>query len=107
MSKVKATYSLSERDKKTVDTLAGTEHFASKSDVVRTALRVLTEVKPEYRTDVAVELYRKGEVSLGKAAEIAGVDRESFKEILSERGLKVELEPRPNAEERLRKLEER
>lgn len=46
----------------------------------------------------AIELYRKGEVSLSKAAEIAGVTTVEFKEILAKKGFTREIEARPAAE---------
>lgn len=45
-----------------------------------------------------MELYRKGEVSLSKAAEIAGVTTIEFKEILGKKGIIREIEARPTAE---------
>lgn len=102
---VKATFSLSETDKKEIDSLVKSGHFTSKSDVVKTALRMLKERHPEYKTDIAVEMFKEGEVSLGKAAEIAGTDRESFKEILEERGIKREIEPRKGSDERIKEIQ--
>lgn len=107
MARVKKTVSLSPLDSKEIDSLVKTGRFASKSDVVRTALRVLKETNPEYKTDIGVELYKEGEISLGRAAEIARTDRESFKEILKERGVKIESKPREGMEERLEEVEER
>ena len=87
----RASFSLSERDKMEIDSLVASDKFTSKSDVVKTALRLMKERNPEYKIDIAVEIYRNGEVSLGRAAEIASTDRESFNEILEERG--VDREP--------------
>lgn len=97
----KATFSLSKRDKDEIESLIKTGHFTSKSDVVKTALRMLKERYPEYRTDIAVEMFRDDKVSLGRAAEIAGMSRESFKEVLEERGIKREIEAREGSEERI------
>ena len=107
MARVKKTLSLSPMDSKEIDSLVKTGRFASKSDVVRTALRTLLEENPGYKTDIAVELYKEGEVSLGRAAEIAEKDRESFKKILKERGVKIELKPREGMEERIEEVEDR
>ena len=46
-------------------------------------------MKPGLKVEMAIELYLKEEVSLSKAAEMAGMDIESFKDILKVRGLKV------------------
>ena len=100
----KATFSLSKRDREEIESLVKTGHFTSKSDVVKTAIRLLKERHPEYRTDIAVNLFKEEKVSLGRAAEIAGMSRESFKEVLKERGVEREIQMRENSEERLKKL---
>lgn len=100
----KATFSLSKRDREEIESLVKTGHFTSKSDVVKTAIRLLKERHPEYRTDIAVNLFKEEKVSLGRAAEIAGMSRESFKEVLKERGVEREIQMRENSEERLNKL---
>ncbi|KXA94523.1 hypothetical protein AKJ37_07535 [candidate division MSBL1 archaeon SCGC-AAA259I09] len=102
----KSTFSLSDRDKDEIESLVKAGHFTSKSDVVKTAFRILKERHPEYRTDIAVEMFKDGKVSLGRAAEIAGMSRESFKEVLGERGVKREIEPRKGSEERIEKTVE-
>ncbi len=48
--------------------------------------------------NAAIELYKKGQVSLSKAAEIAGMITVEFKEILGKRGIVREIEARPTAE---------
>jgi predicted HTH domain antitoxin len=100
----RASFSLSERDKMEIDSLAASDKFTSKSDVVKTALRLMKERNPEYKIDIAVEMYRNDEVSLGRAAEIASTDRESFKEILEERGVDRILESREGSKERVEEV---
>jgi len=100
----KATFSLSKRDREEIESLVKTGHFTSKSDVVKTAIRLLKERHPEYRTDIAVNLFKEDKVSLGRAAEIAGMSRESFKEVLKERGIEREISMREDSEERLKEL---
>lgn len=46
-------------------------------------------LKPNLKIEMAIELYLKEEISFSRAAEIAGMDLEDFKEILKVRGLKV------------------
>lgn len=94
-------------DSKEIDSLVSSGRFASKSDVVRTALRVLLERNPEYRIDVAVELFRRNKVSLGRGAEIARMNREEFKEVLEERGIKKVLKPREGMEKRVESVEKK
>lgn len=100
----KATFSLSKRDREEIDSLVKTGHFTTKSDVVKTAIRLLKERHPEYRTDIAVNLFKEDKVSLGRAVEIAGMSRESFKEVLKERGLERKISMREDSEERLKEL---
>ncbi len=40
-----------------------------------------------------IELYKAGEVSLSRAAEIAGMNIEDFKHVLSNRGVKRTIKP--------------
>jgi len=63
-------------------------YYRSVEDALKDALRTLLRVKPDLRTVAAVELYKEGEVSLGKAAEIAGVTTIEFKDILADRGIR-------------------
>jgi len=55
---------------------------------------------------IAVELFKNNEASLRKAAEIAGTDRESFKEILEERGVTREVNARPGMDERIEEAQQ-
>jgi predicted HTH domain antitoxin len=57
-------------------------------EALKDAFRTLLRVNPDLRTVAAVELYKEGEVSLGKAAEIAGVTTIEFKGILADRGFR-------------------
>lgn len=72
--------------------------YPSKSDAVRDAFRFLFENKPMLRNTAAIELYRQGAVSIGKAAEIAGVTTIEFKDMLADRGIVRELSSRSEEE---------
>jgi predicted HTH domain antitoxin len=65
--------------------------YPNKDEVKKDALRALLRAKPELKKDVAIELYKKGVVSLSRAAEIYGSNIEEFKELLKERGIKIEV----------------
>ena len=65
--------------------LVKTGYYSSKSDVAKDAFRCLLEHKPELKSSAAVELFKTGKVSLGKAAEIAGVSTPEFKQMLADR----------------------
>ncbi len=64
-------------------------YYSNKSEVVRDALRKLFEGKKQLRIAAAVEMYKKEEVTLSKAAEIVGMSSFEFKELLAERGIKM------------------
>jgi len=61
--------------------------YVDETELYNEAIRTLFEVKSDLKTIAAVELYKGGEVSLEKAAEIAGVNVVQFKEILSQKGI--------------------
>jgi predicted HTH domain antitoxin len=70
-----------------IDVLVKSRYFDSKDELVDEAVRTLLEVKPALKTVIAVELYKKGTISLSRASEIAGVSTEGFKELLTSRGI--------------------
>lgn len=67
--------------------------YGNSDDVIRDALRSLTQVHPEYRIEIAVSRYRRGDISIARAARLAGVSAEQMKEILATRGVTPELGP--------------
>lgn len=84
-------------------------YYASIDEAVKDAFRTLLNAKPDLRVAAAVELYKEGEVSLGKAAEIAGVTTIEFKDILADRGIRREVGSRSMEElekgvERIKRL---
>jgi len=78
-------------------------YYSSELEVIKDAMRSLFRENTELKINAAIELYKEGEVSLGKAAEITGVTTIEFKEILGKRGVIREIKARP-AEEMDRKL---
>lgn len=81
-----SSYNLPELVKKEIDALVKSGYYSSKSDVVKDALRYMLASKKSLRLAAAIHLYKTGEVSLGKAAEMAGVGLVEFKEILASHG---------------------
>jgi len=65
------------------------KYYKSVDSLIEDAFRALLNLKPGLKLEMAVELYLRGDVSLSRAAEMAGMDIESFKEILKVRGLRV------------------
>jgi len=84
---VAETFSLSENDSQEIRALVKAGFYTSKSDVAKDALRCLLEHKPDLRVNVAIQLYKEEEISLGRAAEISRMNILDFKEVLADRGL--------------------
>src|SRR6266436_972364 len=66
--------------------------FRDREHALEEAMRMLFTVRPQLRTEAAIELFRSGEVSLLRAAEIAGLDFVSFRSMLRDRGIPWEVE---------------
>jgi len=63
--------------------------WSSAPDVLQAALNTLLTTHPELRLAVAAELYRREQVSLSRAAEIANTDLWSFKDYLYDHGIAI------------------
>jgi hypothetical protein len=50
-------------------------------------------VKPQMRLEAAIQLFKDREITLGRGAEMAGITRYEFKDILEDRGIHVIVEP--------------
>ncbi len=57
----------------------------SEEDLLKEAIRALFVVNPQLKIEVALELYKEGEISLEKAAEIAGMGVVEFREFVSKK----------------------
>ena len=66
--------------------------FKDRSDVLREAINTFFAVKPKMRLEAAIQLFKDNRVSLGRAAEIAGIDRWQLKDILADRGINIIVE---------------
>ena len=86
-----STYSIPPIYEDEIDAVVKAGYYSSKSDVVRDALRLLFDTKDSLKLSAAIEMYKSGKVTLGKAAEIAGMNTISFKEILKDRGIEIEI----------------
>jgi predicted HTH domain antitoxin len=80
--------------------------YGSEEDVIRDALRHLLRARPEARLELAVHRYQTEELSLAKAAELAGVSWAQMREILVEKEITPRLGPQTveEAEEETRAL---
>jgi len=72
--------------------------YPGKKELIEDAFRTLLRAKPELKRDVAIELYKKNEVSMSRASEICGLSIEDFKELLKEKAVKISV-PRISGEE--------
>jgi predicted HTH domain antitoxin len=81
-----------------VKALVSGGYYSSEIEVIKDAVKRLFRENAELNINAAIELYKKGQVSLSKAAEIAGMTTVEFKEILGKRGIVREIEARPTAE---------
>jgi predicted HTH domain antitoxin len=70
-----------------IEILRETGNFGSREEFLEEAFRALLKEQPELRVKLAVEKYQSGLVSLNRAAEIAGLSTEEFKEKLAEHGV--------------------
>jgi predicted HTH domain antitoxin len=75
--------------------------YSSEEEIIQAALGHLLEDRPDLRIDLAIYEYDiKGEISLGKAAEIAGITRWEMMDIMASRGVELRLGPATKEEAR-------
>jgi len=67
--------------------------YTNEDDVVRDALRHRMRARPDLRIQLALHRYQSGQVSLARAASLAGVSWAQMREILMERGIQPDLGP--------------
>ncbi len=88
-----------------LNALLHTDIYRSKDEVISDAIRALLTLKPGLRIEIAVDLYRNGKVTLWKAADIAALNLEEFKEILASRSIKIEVDGnKENSRKRLARI---
>lgn len=69
--------------------------YESKEEAIEHALEVLLAANPQLRLDTAIELYRHEKVTLSRAAEVAGLEWDAFKEKLS-KGIETMMDESPD-----------
>ena len=82
-------YSIPEVYEMEIEAAVDAGYYSNKSEVVRDALRILFETKSQLRLAAAIELYKKERVTLGRAAELAGLNFFEFKDVLKDRGIEI------------------
>lgn len=104
MTRDRTTVSLPPLEHEEITSLVEEGRFTSQSDVLRTAFRIMLEENPKYRIDIAINLYKKGKISIGRATEMTGVSRAEFDKILKRRGIAKEVEEKEDEERKVEKL---
>lgn len=69
--------------------------YSSEMEVIKDAIKNLFREKSYLNVSAAIELYREGQISMNKAAEMAGMTAIGFKDLLINRGLTWKIEARP------------
>lgn len=69
-----------------IDTIADLGGYEDTDAVVEAAIRELLRRNPDLRLSLAIEKYQSETLSLNRAAEVAGVSAERFKDELEARG---------------------
>lgn len=73
-------------------------YFRSKDSFIEESVKYMLVSHGDLKINAAVEIYRSGDVSLARAAEVAGMSIFEFKEVLKTRGITMVVEA-PSKEE--------
>ena len=84
---------MSQEVEKVMEALLQAHVFPDRLTLQREAFHALLMLRPELRIEGAVLLYRQGEVSFARAAELCGLSQEELKQILAARGIFREVAP--------------
>ena len=81
--------------------------FRNRTEAVKEALRLLFASRPQLNVEAAIQLYREGQVTLGRAAEIAGITRWEFETLLMDRSIarSVTSDPTEELERQVERLQ--
>lgn len=74
--------------KKELKVIQSTGFYRDEEEFIKEAINTLLAARKDLRVSVACELYKRDEISLGKACEIASLNIEEMKEVLYKRGIK-------------------
>ena len=75
------------------ETLVNARLYPDQEAVIQDALRALLQEKPQLRIELAVYRYQTEDISLAKAAHLAGVSFDRMKALLVQRGIQPRLGP--------------
>ena len=74
--------------KKEMSVISSTGFYRDEEEFIKEAVNTLLAARKDLRVSIACELYKKEEISLGKACEIASLNIEGMKEVLHKRGIR-------------------
>jgi len=74
--------------KKELKVIQSTGFYRDEEEFIKEAINTLLAARKDLRVSVACELYKRDEISLGKACEIASLNIEEMKEVLYKRGIR-------------------
>lgn len=75
----------------TVQDLVNARVYPNETAAIQEALRYLLRARPQLRLQVAVYRYQTEDISLGKAASLAGISWAQMKDVLTEQGISPRL----------------
>jgi predicted HTH domain antitoxin len=83
--------------------------FRNKTEAIKEALRLLFVTRPQLSVEAAIQLYKEEEVTLGRAAEMAGITRWEFETLLADRGIErsVTCDPVEDLDRQVERLHQR
>jgi predicted HTH domain antitoxin len=68
--------------------IPSTGFYKTEEEFIKEAINTLLATRKDLRITIACELYKRGDISFGKACEMASLNIEEMKEILYKRGIK-------------------
>lgn len=74
---------------KSADALVRGRVYSTKNELIEDALRTFFEFRKDMRIAAVVEMYKTEEMSISKAAELAGVSTEEIKDFLAKAGVRI------------------
>ena len=69
------------------DAIPATGLYENVAEFISDAMKTLWVARKDLRIEVACRLYAQGDISIGKACEMADVDIEGFKDILASKSI--------------------
>lgn len=68
--------------------------YKNKEEFVEDAINTFLAARKDLRKNIAAELYKENKISIGRACEIAKLDREKIKKELNKRDIKIKRGPK-------------